>query len=53
MDYLHILKFTDNATNLFLITDDEESALIDAHIGSEAHNIKTSIEKILSPNKLK
>ncbi|MCX6653711.1 MAG: MBL fold metallo-hydrolase [Candidatus Bathyarchaeota archaeon] len=53
MDYLHILKFTDNATNLFLIADDGESALIDAHIGSEANNIKASIEQILIPNKLK
>jgi glyoxylase-like metal-dependent hydrolase (beta-lactamase superfamily II) len=53
MDYLHELKFTENATNIFLITDDGESALIDAHIGSEAHNIKASIEQILGPNKLK
>ena len=50
MDYLHILKFTDNAANLFLIADDGESALIDAHIGSEAQNIKASIEQILGPN---
>ena len=53
MDYLHILKFTENATNLFIITDDGESVLIDAHISSEAHSIKKSIEQKLSPNKLK
>jgi hydroxyacylglutathione hydrolase len=53
MDYLHTLKYQENATNLFLIADDGESALIDAHVGSEAHNIKNSIEQILGSNKLK
>jgi len=53
MDYLHILKFPENATNLFIIAEDGESALIDAYIGSDAHNVKTSIEQTIGPNKLK
>ena len=53
LKYLHTIKFEENATNIFIIRDEEEAALIDAHIGQEAAMIKTSIDELAGSNKLK
>ncbi len=52
-DYLKVLHFDTESTNLYLIVDGGEAALIDAHVGYEADVVLDAIRKNTSLNRLR
>lgn len=52
-DKIHLLRFDEADTNLYLVVDNGEAALIDAHVGPEADRILAAIQEIVNLSQLK